>query len=78
MNATIIFKDRMRAKQFLREFVFATKKGFVMGSGTTNVEVKLHNLTKEDSDWVVNKIDAILKKEKELDRIFREMDELGI
>lgn len=59
MQATLRFTTRTLAENFATQWTFYSKKGHVMGSGSENVEVTLHDVTEADKTWINNFVQNI-------------------
>jgi hypothetical protein len=53
-TATVIlkFETRQHAERFAMLWERITKKDYIVGYGTENVEVILHNVTSEQLGWI--------------------------
>jgi hypothetical protein len=51
-TVTLRFETRQEAETFSMLWSRITKKGHIVGSGTENFEVVLHNVTSEELGWI--------------------------
>ncbi len=58
-RATLKFKNRSQAEQFAISWTRYSKTGHMIGSGTTNVEVTVYNITDNDKNWIEEYISNI-------------------
>ncbi len=51
-TVTVKFETRQQAETFATLWARRTKRGHIVGSGTENVEVILHDVTPDELEWV--------------------------
>jgi len=54
MKAILIFKNRQDAKDFCIHWSRYSKRGYIFGAGTENVEITVFDVTEEDQTWIDN------------------------
>ena len=52
MEATIIFKKRDQAQEFVTAWAFKSLSGYSLGDGQENVKVNIYNVSEDLKSWV--------------------------
>lgn len=65
MKATLKFQQRFQAEKFAKLWGRYSKKGHSIGSGMTDVEVDIYNVTEKDKEWINKYIYNLTKRNNE-------------